>query len=129
MTERNDLLDGLRRKGYCCSQILVSVGLQLKGSQNEELVAAVKGLCGGLRSGLVCGSLSGGVCLLSLMRPETAGQRMIPELVSWFRERFGALDCTELLTLYPAAKLTQCAEIVDETAEKCLELLDERQYD
>ena len=56
----------LSSQGYCCSQIMVQMGLDAKQEENPELLDAVSGLCGGLHSGLFCGILTGAACLLSL---------------------------------------------------------------
>jgi hypothetical protein len=82
----------LGRQGLFCSQILVTLGLELQGKQNPDLVRSAHGLCCGLGTGEVCGALTGGACLLGLY----AGRGTIDEddnplllfmldsLVEWF---------------------------------------------
>ena len=114
-----------RLKGYCCSQILLQLGLDELEKDDPDLINAVKGLCGGLHAGLVCGALSGGACLLSLLSPQSAHKNMIPELVKWFFESFGSCNCAELLSENPANKIERCPVFVTKTYEKAKELLEE----
>lgn len=113
-----------RLKGYCCTQILMQLGLDEKGTENPDLINAVKGLCNGLHSGLLCGALSGGVCLLSLFAPDKAHIKMIPALVEWFEDSFESFDCEALVGDAPRNKAEKCSEIVVRTYEKVKELLE-----
>ena len=57
----------LAQKGYCCSQIILLLGLEAQGAENPELIRAAAGLChgiGGTRH--TCGALTGASCLLAL---------------------------------------------------------------
>lgn len=57
----------LGHKGYSCSQIILLLGLELRGETNSGLVRAMGGLAYGCGSGRAsCGALSGGCCLLAL---------------------------------------------------------------
>ena len=76
----------LAAQGYCCSQIMVQMGLDARQDENPELLDAVAGLCGGLRVGLCCGTLTGAACLLSLYDKKNAATIMIPRLVEWFKD-------------------------------------------
>ncbi len=123
-----DYLDKIfeyRLRGYCCSQILLQMGLDEKKSENPELVNAVKGLCNGIYSGLVCGALSGGSCLLSLFEPDKASDQMIPLLVQWFEDNFESCDCKDILDDNPLNKVEKCPVIVSKTYEKVVELLED----
>lgn len=113
-------------EGYCCSQIMVLMGLEARGDENPELLDAVAGLCGGLHSGLCCGTLTGAACLLSMYDKENA-RVMIPRLVEWFNltyaECFGGTDCDLIIQDNPMNRLERCPRIMEETFEKCRELL------
>ena len=52
-----EILD-LKLKGYCCSQMIMEMGLRRLEKENEDLVSAMAGLCDGMWSGRVCGILS-----------------------------------------------------------------------
>jgi hypothetical protein len=107
-----------RLQGFCCAQILLQLGLDEKGSENPELINAVKGLCGGMHSGLACGALTGGACLLSLLEPEKAHRKMIPALTEWFLEAYGTMDCKPILEIQPNI----CGDIIVRTYEMVKEL-------
>ena len=88
----------LSQQGFHCSQILLIMGLEAQGKNNVDLVKSMAGLAGGLGfSGDVCGTLTGGACLLGLYAGkgdprEEEDERlnlMIGELVEWFANEYG----------------------------------------
>lgn len=96
----------LAAQGFCCSQILIILGLEAEGKENPDLVRSMQGLCGGLGGfGGICGALTGGICLLSLKagkgsaeeagNPKLAG--MISELMQWFDEKHGSWECSAIV--------------------------------
>ena len=132
----NDTINEIRRlagQGYCCSQIMVQMGLTAKQHENPELLDAVAGLCRGLYRGLCCGTLTGAACLLSLYDKENAASEMIPKLVNWFEETYtqayGGIDCQEIVGDDPMKKKDRCPRIMEQTFEKCRELLAEMGYE
>jgi hypothetical protein len=89
-----DRMRELKQQGFFCSQILMTLGLELQGKENPDLIRAMHGLAGGLGfTGETCGALTGGACLLGLYAGK--GQPgdeenlklnfMIEDLVKWFR--------------------------------------------
>jgi hypothetical protein len=123
----------LASQGYCCSQIMVQMGLDAKEEENPELLDAVAGLCNGLHSGLVCGILTGAACLLSLYDKKNAASSMIPKLVDWFETVYtqscGGINCDEIIHDNPINKIERCPKMIEETIEKCRELLAEFGYE
>jgi hypothetical protein len=123
----------LSAEGYCCSQIMVKIGLDARGDENPELLDAVAGLCGGLNSGLCCGVLTGAACLLSLYDRRNAKSSMIPRLVEWFERAYapcyGGIDCKAIMDGNPMNTLERCPKMMEETFEKCRELLAEFGYE
>jgi len=119
----------LSAEGYCCSQIMIQIGLDARGDENPELVQAIAGLCGGMHSGLCCGTLTGAACLLSMFDPENARSDMIPRLVEWFKATYGPLyggaDCGCIVGGDPALRMERCPGIMEATIEKCRSLLAE----
>ena len=119
----------LSREGLCCSQIMIQIGLEAKREENPELLDAVAGLCQGMHFGLCCGTLTGAACLLSMLDKGNATLHMIPKLADWFEmtytERYGGVDCECILADDPLAKFERCPKIMEETVEKCRELLAE----
>jgi len=57
----------LKHQGYCCSQIMVIMTLDLMDRKNEDLVSFSRGLCmgGGMETG-PCGILTVGMGILAL---------------------------------------------------------------
>jgi hypothetical protein len=123
----------LSAQGYCCSQILVKLGLDARQEENPQLLDAVSGLCSGVFSGLCCGTLTGAACLLSLYDKQNAHARMIPSLVEWFQEtytlRYGGIDCDDIIDADAVKQVEHCPKIMVETFEKCRELLADFGYD
>ena len=96
----------LATQGFCCSQIMVILGMEEQGKENPDLIKAIQGMCGGIgRSGKTCGVLTGGVCLIGLAfgkgTPLESGHvkinRMINDLMEWFENTHGSINCDEIL--------------------------------
>ncbi len=119
----------LMRSGNCCAQVQVRMALELRGEQNEQLVQAVGGLCGGVRSGLTCGAFAGAACALTLFDPALARDEMIPALLDWFTMKWGSSECAAILAGDPLRKTTLCPMIIWETWAKARSLLEEYGYD
>lgn len=130
----------LQQQGFCCSQVLVMMGLEAQEKASPELVRAVQGLCGGMGSREVCGTLTGAACLLGLYAgrgglAETKDARlgpMLQELVKWFQEeighRYGGILCAEILAAEPAGDPLRCPAIVVDTWQKAKEILEAKGY-
>jgi hypothetical protein len=133
MNNTNKEIARLSAQGYCCSQIMLIMGLDAMEDENPQLVDAVSGLCRGLQSGLACGTLSGAACLLALFDKAAANTDMIPRLVEWFKERYtgayGGITCDEIVCGDPMNKCERCPKIMAETYEQCRELLHEHGYE
>lgn len=126
----------LATQGYCCSQILLLMGLEAQGKENPDLVRVMEGLGGGLgRTGNNCGALTGGVCLLGLYAGRgSAGEPrggqlnpMVNELVTWFEEEYNSLDCANILddSLDSGAEFpVKCGNIVMGVYNKVQEILE-----
>ena len=119
-----DRIFTLKMNGYCCSQIIMEIGLELMGKDNPDLVEASAGLCDGAKCGGVCGAVSAATSLLYLADAADAEQEFVPEYLEWFEESFGALDCRELLGDDPMAKIEKCPMFVEGTLTKLSELLE-----
>lgn len=120
-------LHQLLREGRCCSSAIVELGLELTGQENPQLVQAVSGLCQGLRSGLICGALTGAVCMLNIVDPENANGEMVPELVEWFRsvceEEYGGIDCRDIAGDNAVNRSARCPALIEKTYLQAKKLL------
>jgi len=119
----------LSLKGYCCSQIMVQLGLDYVGKENPDMIEAVAGLCKGIHSGKICGVLTGAAMMLTIIDSRNAIEYMIPELSEWFTETyteaFGGCDCSSIIGNSPILKGARCPQIMEETFEKVKEILNE----
>jgi hypothetical protein len=127
VSETSRRIHDLAGQGYCCSQIIIQMGLEARQEENPELLDAVAGLCNGLHFGMVCGILTGAACLLSLFDKQKAASTMIPRLVDWFEttysESCGGIQCEEIIGDNWMNKIERCPKMMEETFEKCRELL------
>lgn len=141
MSEEIARITQLHMQGFHCSQILMIVGLEQQGKSNPDLVRAMNGLAGGLGfTGKNCGTLTGGVCLLSLYggrgeleeRENHHLNKMIQELVDWFEETFateyGGIDCQHIMNNDPWNRLTRCPDVVIKTYLKVKEILEDNGF-
>ena len=137
-----DLIDRimeLSRYGYFCSQILAILMLEAVGEENPKLVQAMAGLNGGIGfSGDVCGCMAGGCCILSYFtgKPDADSydsphhKSAQGEFVRWFTEEmeleYQTIDCRDITKGNPAKRVQYCPQIIAQTFEKCMEILEER---
>ena len=140
--DRMDLMDRimeLSRYGYFCSQILAILMLEAVGEENPKLVQAMAGLNGGIGfSGDVCGCMAGGCCILSYFtgKPDADSydsphhKSAQGEFVRWFTEEmeleYQTIDCRDITKGNPAKRVQYCPQIIAQTFEKCMEILEER---
>jgi hypothetical protein len=119
-------INDLRIKGLCCSQIVaVIAGLEPLEEENDGLLRSLRGLCIGMYNRKACGALTGGACALSLHLEGQDLTEACRELVEWFEQRFGGVDCKDFVGTGIAPAMI-CMDIVRETCEKGLEMLMER---
>lgn len=120
----NEKIVELKMQGNCCSQIVMQMSLDAMGKdENPDLLAAMKGLCGGIHCGKTCGALTAAVCAIYLANPEHA-QELAEELLDWFEDVFGETDCSALLDENPANKAERCPIFMDSVFKKLQELMD-----
>lgn len=118
-----DILE-LKLKGYCCSQIIMALGLKKLGKENPDLIKAMAGLCMGVQQGRICGILSAAICLLYLADPSGAENRNVREITDWFEESFFHVDCDDLLEGNPLNKIEKCPLMIEATFSKISEILE-----
>jgi hypothetical protein len=130
----------LSGRGYCCSQIMFIMALELQGRQNPDLVRSMAGLCHGIGfSGNTCGVLTGAACLLSYYAGKGSDAEeikqgfatMLTDLAFWFKESigstYGGVTCGRILIHTPDR--SACKDIIIATYEKVLQLLAEHGFD
>jgi hypothetical protein len=133
----------LAHAGFCCSQIMVRLALDLQGRENNELVRSMAGLCRGLSQGSqTCGVLTGAACVLGLYAgkgtdAETEHERlplMLEELTDWFSGTACAglpgVRCQDILGgPDQPPDTTRCGGLVTEAWLKVVEILTENEID
>jgi len=137
-----DRMRELKQQGFFCSQILMTLGLELQGKENPDLIRAMHGLAGGLGfTGETCGALTGGACLLGLYvgKGQPSDEEnlklnfMIEDLVKWFKagygQDYGGIRCETILAGVPNGQATRCPVMVAGTFQKVKELLVENGFD
>ncbi len=111
-------LHDLLRGGECCAVALVRMALESKGQRNDQLLQAMRGLCGGVQGGLLCGALTGAACAMHVLDPERA-KACVPELSEWFVHTlgptYGGANCAEILAGEPLNRPARCGAVVEAT--------------
>ena len=135
MNEDDFRVAELALKGYRCSHILVQVGLDAQNKDNPDLLRAMSGLASGMGSGLACGALSGGCCLIGLYAGGD-GERddhpslplLLEEYVDWFRDeytpRYGGTDCAQIIERNPQLRGERCPGLILAAVRKACEILE-----
>lgn len=91
------------KQGYCCSQLLMLLALQLRDEENAALTDSMRGLCHGMGyANAPCGLLGAGAAAVSYLvhseadaelRDEKAlhakQESMVNDYAAWFFERTG----------------------------------------
>jgi Putative redox-active protein (C_GCAxxG_C_C). len=120
----NEDIFELKLRGYCCSQIIMELGLRKLGKENPDLIKAMAGLCNGMWQEKTCGILSAAICLFYLTDPEQASQYNASAFTEWFEDAFGSTECEMLLEHNPLNKAEKCPAMLDASFMKICELLD-----
>lgn len=127
----------LSQQGYCCSQAIAQLGLDSLGRSDADLIRALGGFCGGLRTGRgPCGALLGAVCCISLFLgkgapDETENENMkdaIAAFSEWFESeygaRYGGVDCLSILEGDFGKRQGRCPALVLASYSKARELVE-----
>lgn len=130
-------------EGYCCSQIMLKLTLDMEESENDDLLRVVRGLCNGIGgSQKTCGVLTGGIGIFGLYAAKgKAGEwnkenygSMVSEYMQWFEERFESSNCEDIIGVYEfqgennQSYPVKCGDVLLESFEKVVEILQENGY-
>lgn len=114
----------LKLRGYCCSQIIMEMGLRRLNKENPDLIAAMAGLCNGFWQGKTCGIYSACICLLYMVDAEEAERYNRAAFGEWFEDLFGDTECDALLEGNPMNKIEKCPMMLEASFTKLSELLE-----
>jgi hypothetical protein len=99
-------------KGRCCSQAIMALALEDLGKENEDLITAMAGFCGGMGRGRICGSLVAAIAALHVCDTENASKLWQTEIMDWFFEKFGAYDCFDIIGNDPMRRNKVCPSLI-----------------
>ena len=129
----------LSRYGYACGQILAILLLEPIGQENPKMVQCMQGLNGGIGgSGDTCGCMAAGCCVISYFTGKPGADQYdsphhkaaMGEFTRWFAEEmeleYGGMDCRDIVGTNPAKKVQYCPQIIAQTYETCMEILEQR---
>jgi C_GCAxxG_C_C family probable redox protein len=121
---------------FCCSQTVLSIGMERLGIENPDLLRAMEGFCGGSCGGM-CGALAGGCALLGLYfgkgtasEPRSAViHDCTDELCETFRAYWKSDRCSDLIHDDPAQRRKVCPALMAGTLEMVWDILREHSVD
>jgi len=119
----NEIMD-YKLKGYCCSQIIMEMGLKRLGLEDKEMIKAMRGLCFGMNRGKNCGILTAAMCLIYLAGTEETRARCGDDFFDWFEDNFGAIDCEVLLEGDPMNKVEKCPVMIEASFAELSDILE-----
>ena len=106
MSTNGEIAAGLMRDGFACSQAVLAMFCENYGLEKTTALRIACGLAGGVKSGDVCGAVSGAALVVGLKyghhdAADKAGKALCGEkvkaFVAAFRERKGSIVCREIL--------------------------------
>ncbi len=133
----------LWESGYYCAESVLIALAEEQGVQSELIPRIATGFCSGVaRSCGMCGAVSGAIMGLSLFNgrslPDESVEEtytMVRELMGMFEERFGSINCKELVNcdlgtdegqeFFSANNLReQCGRYVEEVTRMAMQLME-----
>jgi len=128
------LLLKLKNQGYCCSQIMVLLVLDLLEKENNDLVAFAGGLCmGGATEKGPCGILTAGMSILSMYAKKEKDRLalMQDEYLLFFKTLVSnGIACREITGDYfPAPDPTACGQLLAKSHPQLMAILVENNFD
>jgi hypothetical protein len=131
----------LKNLGYCCSQIVMHLAMDIQETSNPGLLRAMSGLCRGFLSNRgTCGALTGAAGIIGFyagkgLADEEADERlplMLSELARWFEEyavpRFGGINCANIVNDFKP-DMAICGGLISECFGKAMTILVENGFD
>ena len=116
----------LHKRGFNCAQSVLGACGEYTGLDENTALAVSAGFGGGVRSGEICGAISGAVMAIGMAqqkdpadvetKAKTAAQTK--ELIKAFREKYGCVRCLEL----KQAGIS-CAELIEYAAQLAEEMI------
>ena len=108
--DRQDLARQLHKEGLNCAQCVLLASEDYTGLDREIATKISCGFGGGVRSGEICGCITGGVMALSYCSTQSEAAELAKEMVAAFAEEHGCVRCAELLEQYGGK--TKCDDMI-----------------
>lgn len=129
--ELSERIMELLQNGFHCSQVMMQLSLDIRQMEEPFTIRALGALGGGMFARRTCGTLTGGVAMISSYFPRTAGEpepmeyrEAAKKLVEWFEEENGSIECKDIIEHDMEIILQVCPKIMEKTFLKCLEILE-----
>jgi len=133
----------LSASGYCCTQIMLKMALDDEGTENDDLIKSVNGLCNGIGGKQrTCGILIGGAMILGLYGGKGKEEEsykdnyghMVHEFIDWFEDEFGSMDCVDIIGVKKFddgenSYMLKCGDTIIKSYEKVIQILNENGYE
>lgn len=123
---RQDTAIHLHAQGLNCAQSVLIACEDYTGADREIATKIACGFGGGVRSGEICGCITGGVMALGLCSTQEKTAELAKEMVSAFRAEHGCVRCAELQQKYGGKN--KCDEMIAFGAELTARILEEHDY-
>lgn len=118
-------------EGLHCSQVMMQLSLDYRGMDEPFTIRALGALGGGMFARRTCGTLTGGVAMLSSYfkreegEPEpTEYQELARELTEYFEQENGSIECRDLVEFDREKIMQFCPGLIERTFIKCIEILE-----
>jgi hypothetical protein len=124
----------LKAQGYCCSQIMVCMVLDLMDKENRNLVDFAGGLCmgGGMEEG-PCGILTAGMCILALYAKKDKDRLALMQesFLSFFRTAAPkGIGCRQITgDRFPELNPATCGPLLAAAYSQMISILAENGFD
>ena len=135
----------LTNAGYCCSQIMMKMVLDVEDKENEDLLRSMSAFCLGAGSEQkTCGVLSGGIAIFGLYAgkgrdteyPKAGFSEMVDEYTEWFLAEHGSVECKEIIGVCSITDYRtnqsyrlKCGDILQKSYRKVQEILQEHDFE
>ena len=101
------------REGYNCSQAVTAVLADQTGLTEEQLKQIAAGFCAGMGTmEATCGALIGAGMIAGLKTKGQGTLRCTRQLITAFKNRCGAVTCSELKSMKDGKPLCPCEDCV-----------------
>lgn len=123
---RQENAKALHHSGLNCAQSVLLANSDYTGLDREIATRVSCGFGGGVRSGEVCGCISGAVMALGCRGSQTETAELAKEAVAAFREEHGCVRCDDLQEKYGGK--TKCDEMIAFAADMTAKIMEKHGY-